>query len=70
MATTLSPAERELVIDQLRDEALDECRALGCTCSPEPVMTLTKGTAGPYNLPAWLTEHPDECPMSLMGLDA
>ena len=57
------PAVREQVILSMRAEGVALCHTLGCTCEPEPTMILTEGTTGPYNLPAWISEHEDDCAM-------
>ena len=57
----LTAAEREVILGQLREEAIAGCRRLGCTCSPEPTMRLTEHGIGPNNLPAWISDHDDDC---------
>lgn len=54
-------AERGRLLAILRDEAIAGCRALGCTCQPEPRMRLTVTGFGRYGLPAWISEHDDGC---------
>jgi len=52
-------AERSRVLEVLRREALTAARIAGCTC--EPRMKLTERGFGAYNLPAWISEHDDDC---------
>ena len=60
----MSPERREQVIRDLRVEAIAVARQLGCTCEPEPECKLTEYGLGPYDLPAWMTNHADECPLA------
>ena len=57
------PLVREQVVLSLRAEAVALCRALGCTCEPEPTMIRTDEGLGPYAVPAWISEHGDDCAM-------
>lgn len=61
MRMKLTPEERERILGQLRDDALADLRAHGCTCDPEPVMTPTAKGFGPYDLPMWQSDHADAC---------
>jgi hypothetical protein len=56
------PRVREQVIASMRAEAVAACRALGCTCEPEPKMTPTP-PVGSHALPAWVSDHADDCPI-------
>ena len=55
------PLVREQVVLSMRAEAVATCRQLGCTCEPEPRMTLTNRRIGPHALPAWLSAHDESC---------
>lgn len=57
--TALTPHEREVILGQLRDEAISDMRAAGCDC--EPKMGLTDAVYGPWQLPAWESEHSEQC---------
>lgn len=58
------PRVREQVVLSLRAEAVDMCRLLGCTCDPEPTMIRTDDlNVEPHALPAWISEHDDDCAM-------
>lgn len=62
MTVELTDDERASLICIMRDEAAEDCEKLGCTC--EPTFELTPFGIGPHNLPAWITEHTDDCVLS------
>jgi hypothetical protein len=54
----MTPEEREALVAKLREDAIAQCRAIGCTCQPEPRLELI----GTWDVPAWSSDHPDSCP--------
>jgi hypothetical protein len=66
----LTPAECALILHQRRRGAIDACRALGCTCHPEPDLTLTEEAIGRGGLPAWMSTHREGCQIAPAGPQA
>lgn len=57
----MTAEQQARLLDSLYDEALATCVDLGCSCTPK--FQLTGDEFGPLALPAWISDHDDDCAM-------
>lgn len=60
----LTQAERTSLINILFEEALANVKRAGCTCTPS--WRLSEECYGPHGLPAWISDHFDDCAMAAL----